>query len=75
VNGGFFVLRPEVFDYITGGDDAVFERKPLENLAGAGQLQSYKHAGFWKPMDTLREKAELQKLWDTGYAPWKVWHD
>jgi glucose-1-phosphate cytidylyltransferase len=75
VNGGFFVLQPEVFNYITEGDATIFERKPLENLAREGQLQSYKHTGFWKPMDTLREKMELQKLWDTGDAPWKVWHD
>jgi glucose-1-phosphate cytidylyltransferase len=75
VNGGFFVLQPEVFDYIAGGDATVFERKPLEDLARAGQLQSYKHTGFWKPMDTLREKLGLQELWDTGHAPWKVWND
>jgi glucose-1-phosphate cytidylyltransferase len=75
VNGGFFVLQPEVFDYITEGDAVIFERKPLENLAKAGQLQSYKHTGFWKPMDTLREKLELQGLWGRGNAPWKVWRD
>jgi glucose-1-phosphate cytidylyltransferase len=75
VNGGYFVFQPEVFDYIADGDATVFEREPLENLAKAGQLQSYKHTGFWKPMDTLREKLELQRLWDTGHAPWKVWHD
>jgi glucose-1-phosphate cytidylyltransferase len=75
VNGGFFVLQPEVFDYIPDEDAAIFERKPLEHLAEAGQLQSYKHTGFWKPMDTLREKMELQGLWDTGKAPWKIWHD
>jgi glucose-1-phosphate cytidylyltransferase len=74
VNGGFFVLQPEVFAYIDG-DSTIFERKPLENLARIGQLQSYKHTGFWKPMDTLREKMELQGLWDTGKAPWKVWKD
>jgi glucose-1-phosphate cytidylyltransferase len=73
VNGGFFVLQPEVFDYITEGDPTIFERKPLEHLARDGQLQSYKHSGFWKPMDTLREKVELQILWDTGKAPWQVW--
>jgi glucose-1-phosphate cytidylyltransferase len=75
VNGGFFVLQPEVFDYIPDGDSVIFERTPLENLAKAGQLQSYRHTGFWKPMDTLREKLELQKLWETGNAPWKVWHN
>ncbi|AEF82575.1 glucose-1-phosphate cytidylyltransferase [Leadbettera azotonutricia] len=75
VNGGFFVLQPEVFEYITEEDATVFERKPLENLAREGQLQSYKHSGFWKPMDTLRDKIELQALWETGNAPWKVWRE
>jgi glucose-1-phosphate cytidylyltransferase len=75
VSGGYFVLQPEVFDYITEGDATIFERKPLENLAKDGQLQSYRHTGFWKPMDTLRDKVELQKMWETGTAPWKVWND
>jgi glucose-1-phosphate cytidylyltransferase len=75
INGGFFVLQPEIFNYISDGDNTIFEREPLENLAKDGQLQSFKHTGFWKPMDTLREKTELQKLWDTGCAPWKVWSD
>jgi glucose-1-phosphate cytidylyltransferase len=75
VNGGYFVLQPEVFNYITDGDVTIFERTPLEQLAREGQLQSYKHTGFWKPMDTLREKLELQGLWDTGKAPWKIWHE
>jgi glucose-1-phosphate cytidylyltransferase len=74
VNGGFFVLQPEVFDFIPKEDSTVFERKPLENLALKGQLQAYKHTGFWKPMDTLREKTELQIFWDTGDAPWKIWN-
>jgi glucose-1-phosphate cytidylyltransferase len=74
VNGGFFVLEPQVFDYIEG-DSTIFERWPLEKLASDGQLQSFKHRGFWKPMDTLREKKELQELWDSGKPPWKVWHD
>ncbi|GHV93947.1 glucose-1-phosphate cytidylyltransferase [Spirochaetia bacterium] len=75
VNGGFFVLQPEVFGYIADGDSTIFERKPLENLARDGHLQAFRHTGFWKPMDTLREKLELQNLWDTGKAPWKVWND
>lgn len=75
VNGGFFVLEPEVFDYISEGDDTIFERKPLEKLAKDRQLQAFKHNGFWEPMDTLRDKIELQKRWDTGNAPWKVWND
>jgi glucose-1-phosphate cytidylyltransferase len=72
-NGGFFVLQPEVFDYIKEGDATVFERKPLEDLAKDGQMQAFKHDGFWKPMDTLRDKLELQSLWESGRAPWKVW--
>jgi glucose-1-phosphate cytidylyltransferase len=75
VNGGFFLLEPEVFDFIPEGDSTIFEQKPLENLALKGQLQAYKHTGFWRPMDTLREKLELQRLWDTGKAPWKIWDD
>jgi glucose-1-phosphate cytidylyltransferase len=74
VNGGFFVLQPEVFNYIDG-DNTIFERKPLESLAGDGQLQAFKHQGFWKPMDTLRDKTELQQMWETRNAPWKVWND
>ena len=73
VNAGFFVCQPEVFDYIDDGDQTVFEAKPLENLADAEQLYTYKHAGFWKPMDTLWDKAELEELIDTGKAPWIKW--
>jgi glucose-1-phosphate cytidylyltransferase len=73
INGGFFVLEPEVFDYIGENDKTVFERMPLECLAKDGALYAYKHSGFWKPMDTLRDKIELQSLWDSGKAPWKVW--
>lgn len=72
VNAGFFVLEPEVFDYIDG-DQTVFEREPLESLARDGQLLAYKHDGFWQPMDSLRDKKELEDLWKTGKAPWKIW--
>ncbi len=72
INGGFMVLEPEVFDYIEG-DGSIFERAPLENLAGDGQLNAYKHTGFWQPMDTLREKLLLEELWEKERAPWKVW--
>ncbi|NOZ26377.1 MAG: glucose-1-phosphate cytidylyltransferase [Nitrospirae bacterium] len=72
INGGFFVLEPEVFDYIEG-DDTYWELEPLENLAKSGQLVAYKHHGFWKPMDTLRDKTELESLWNSGKADWKVW--
>jgi len=72
INGGFFVLEPEVFDYIEG-DGTYWEREPLERLAADGQLMAYKHEGFWQPMDTLREKRLLNELWNKGEAPWKVW--
>lgn len=72
INGGFFVLNPSVFGRIDG-DPSVFERKPLESLANDGQLGIYKHHGFWRPMDTLRDKIELETLWDSGKAPWKKW--
>jgi glucose-1-phosphate cytidylyltransferase len=72
INGGFFVLNPSVFDLIEG-DGTIWERQPLEALAGAGQLGIYKHHGFWRPMDTLRDKHELESLWEEGKAPWKVW--
>lgn len=72
INGGFFVLSPKVFDLIDG-DETLWEKAPLENLARAGQLHVYKHAGFWQPMDTLRDKNHLEELWVTGKAPWKVW--
>jgi glucose-1-phosphate cytidylyltransferase len=72
VNGGFFVLEPEVIDYING-DDTVWEREPMERLAQNRQLSAYRHKGFWHPMDTLRDKKVLDKLWETDQAPWKVW--
>ncbi|MBO7672450.1 glucose-1-phosphate cytidylyltransferase [bacterium] len=73
INGGFFVCEPEVFDYIPSGDDVIFERAPLENLAHDRKLNAYKHYGFWKPMDTLREKNELTELWMSDKAPWALW--
>lgn len=72
INGGFFVLEPAVFDLLDG-DSTIWERQPLETLANEGQLGIYKHFGFWRPMDTLRDKIELENLWDQGKAPWKVW--
>jgi glucose-1-phosphate cytidylyltransferase len=75
INGGFFVCEPQVLDYITEGDSTVWERTPLESLARDGQLNAYKHSGFWKPMDTLRDKFELNDMWTGGKAPWKVWND
>jgi len=73
INGGFFVLEPEIFNYITEGDSSIWERSPLEKLASEGQLAAYTHKGFWKCMDTLRDKTELEGLWKTGNAPWKLW--
>jgi glucose-1-phosphate cytidylyltransferase len=72
INGGFFVLSPEVLDYITD-DSTTWEREPLECLAQEGNLAAYQHRGFWQPMDTLRDKIHLEKLWQSGKAPWKVW--
>lgn len=72
INGGFFVLSPKVINYIEG-DHTMWEREPMERLASEGQLSAFRHEGFWQPMDTLRDKALLEKLWDSGYAPWKVW--
>lgn len=72
INGGFFVLRPGVLDYIDG-DDTVWEREPLERLARDRELSAYTHPGFWQPMDTLRDKIRLEELWQKGCAPWKQW--
>lgn len=73
INAGFFVCEQKVFDFISDSDDTVFEQAPLKNLALNGEMFAYKHTGYWKPMDTLRDKIELQKLWDSGQAPWKLW--
>ncbi|MFA5099678.1 MAG: glucose-1-phosphate cytidylyltransferase [Candidatus Omnitrophota bacterium] len=72
VNGGFFVLEPEVFKYIKD-DNSVWEREPLEKLSREGKMNAYRHAGFWKSMDTLRDRRELENLWRAGQAPWKIW--
>ena len=75
INAGFFVLQPEVFDYIQEGDATIFERGPLETLARDGELYAYRHEGFWKCMDTLRDKLQLQAMWDEGNTPWKIWEE
>lgn len=72
INGGFFVLDPKVIDYIHD-DQTVWEREPMERLAGEGQINAWLHRGFWQPMDTLRDKNHLEELWSSGKAPWKVW--
>ena len=73
INGGFFVLQPEIFDYIPNRDDAIWEQEPLKQLASEGQLNAYMHHGFWHCMDTLKDKDELNKMWAENNAPWKVW--
>ena len=75
INAGFFVCEPKVFDYITEGDSTIFERAPLENLAKDGELYTYHHNGFWKCMDTLRDKQQLQAMCDEGNAPWISWDE
>jgi len=75
INGGFFVCEPEIFNYIKQGDDTIWERDPLEQLAKDNKLVAYKHYGFWKPMDMLRDKIQLEELWNSGNAPWKVWDE
>ncbi len=72
INGGFFVLSPECFNYIEG-DETVWEQEPMQNLAKEGQMMAYFHEKFWQPMDTLRDKNYLEELWKNNKAPWKVW--
>ncbi len=73
INAGFFVLEPEVLDYIAG-DQTMFEREPLVNLAKDRKLKAFRHTGFWHPMDTLRDKNHLEQLWMSGQAPWRTWN-
>lgn len=73
INGGFFVLEPEIRRYIQDGDATIWERDPLESLAKDGQLAAFEHGGFWHPMDTLRDVRQLEELWQSGAPPWKVW--
>ena len=74
INGGFFVLEPGIFNYLNENMDEIqWEKKPLIQIANDQQLVAYKHYGFWKPMDALRDRIELEQLWNTGNAPWKVW--
>jgi len=70
INGGFFVCEPTIFDYLHEGDKSIFERTPMETLASEGELAAFKHNSFWKCMDTLRDKEELSKIWESGRAPW-----
>lgn len=74
INMGFFVCEPQVFDYLPeNADEVMFEKEPLERMVAEGVMSAYKHTGFWKPMDTLRDNTELNRLWDAGRAPWKIW--
>jgi glucose-1-phosphate cytidylyltransferase len=73
INGGFFIMEPEIFNYLTDGDETILERKPLETLAKEGKLNAYKHHGFWRAMDNLRDKNELTDMWKKGDAPWALW--
>jgi len=72
INGGFFILEPEVFDLIKD-DRTTWEKKPMEKLAELGQIEAFIHDGFWKPMDTLRDKIQLEEMWINNKAPWKIW--
>jgi len=72
INAGYFVCQPEITDYIEG-DNTIFERQPLEQIAAEKKMNAFRHTGFWKPMDTLRDNTELNEMWDNGTAPWKVW--
>lgn len=72
INGGFFVLEPQIFNYIEG-DQTIWEQEPMEKLAAHHQLMAYKHRGFWRPMDSLRDKNILEELWNSKRAPWKIW--
>jgi glucose-1-phosphate cytidylyltransferase len=73
INGGYFVCEPEVFDFIKQGDDTIWETSPLEELVSQKKLGSYFHSGFWRPMDTLKDKIDLNELWNSGNANWKIW--
>jgi glucose-1-phosphate cytidylyltransferase len=72
INGGFFVCQPEVFSYIEG-DSTIFEKEPMEKIAANGQMKAFNHVGFWKPMDTLRDRQELEEDWQKNKAQWKIW--
>ena len=75
INGGFFICQPEVLNYIPDGEQVIWEQEPLKSLVEDNQLDAYKHHGFWQPMDMLRDKELLNKLWDNNQAPWKLWKD
>lgn len=73
INGGYMVCEPAVFDYIKDGDATVWEQEPMQNIALAGEMKAYKHRGFWRPMDTLKDKHDLNEMWEKNQAEWKTW--
>ena len=74
INGGFFVMEPGIFEYLKDDVDNIqWEKKPLIDIANDKQLAAYKHSGFWKPMDAMRDRVELENLWNSGNPPWKIW--
>lgn len=73
INGGFFVLEPKIFDYLTNDENCIWEQEPLRTLASDNELNMYKHTGFWRPMDMLKDKLDLNAMWEEGKAPWKIW--
>lgn len=73
INGGYFVCEPQVFDYIKDGDSTIWEKAPMESIAKDGQMNAFKHDGFWRPMDTLKDKHDLNDMWTENKAPWKIW--
>ncbi|MDR0312082.1 MAG: glucose-1-phosphate cytidylyltransferase [Treponema sp.] len=75
INGGFFVMEPDIFNYLNDGENTILEGKALETLASENQLNAYRHTGFWRAMDTLKDKNELTALWQDGIAPWALWND
>jgi glucose-1-phosphate cytidylyltransferase len=73
INGGYMVCNPSVLDYILEGDKSVWEQDPMQNIALKNEMKAYKHNGFWKPMDTLKDRNDLNNMWESGKAPWKIW--
>ncbi len=74
INGGFYAMQPNIFDYISG-DDSIWEREPMDCLTSDNKVGVYRHLGFWRPMDTMTDKRQLDELWSSGRAPWKIWSD
>jgi glucose-1-phosphate cytidylyltransferase len=73
INGGYMVCEPGIFDYIKQGDSTIWEQEPIQNIALDGEMHAFKHHGFWRPMDTLKDKHDLNEMWDSGNTPWKIW--